>query len=246
VGLFDFPSGGGGLIADLAAGAGQVVMAMQQKRVVRKQGQAMRRSSRELEQAPGWGGYRPQAAYNRGFNALNLAGAPVPYGGGGGGVSIPRGGSLGGLADVIGTVGRILTTRIPGMEAGGPGQYGLPYDDEYYDPTPGPWAGDDPRSQDAYRRRAPSAPSIIRATDAQGRCIEYRKRGRAIITTDELAIVKRAGNTLATLRAALDGKKAPKRRRACGRKKKKKGCRRRGTLSPAQLAAGFGGRAYRR
>jgi hypothetical protein len=234
MGFFDFPSasGGGGLLGEVAKGAAQVYGSLAMAKAQKRAGKAQ---ARDLSQAVGWGGRTGQSSR---YDSLGLAGAPVPYG------RAPAGTEPG----IFGQgVSDWLRQNLPAgpWDIGGGDTYEKPT--PYYDPTPGPWAVDDPRSQDARRtRRGPVAPSIIRTTDASGRCLEYRKRGHALITSDELAIIKRAGSTLATLRDALDGKKAPKRRRKCGAKKKRRSKRACRTLSPAQLAAGFGGAAYRR
>lgn len=129
----------------------------------------------------------------------------------------------------------------------------------YQDPTPGPWSLEDPRSRDGGPRRIrePHAPSRLEIPDPSGKLRTYKLEGRCLVSTTDLSTVKRVSSVLGQLRSALEGRPTGKRRaRRCYtksgrvRKPRKSGSKRRRVsarvLSPKQLAAGFGGSAYRR
>jgi hypothetical protein len=192
----------------------------------------------------GWGGGYAMP-HNRGFNALGLAGAPVPYDDWTMKPSPydPMGGGAG---------------RSPWFEAGKQigewalGQFGRK---GVTDPTPGPWAPGDPNAEDnwgdaeyeanARRTGRRLCDKSIPYMCADGRVKTYVPQGNPILFTSDISAVKRVQRVAATCAGALLGT-APKRRtkkKRRGRARRRKvACR---TLTPKQLAAGFGGKRYR-
>lgn len=228
----------GNVVSGIIEGFGAIYGGQQAKKQQRRMAQSERRMGRELEQQYGWGGTRPQAMY------LNPPSLPVPYGGSGSRLPTDSGFGWG---DLVRQLPNVLGQARAAADEYGRARYG-----DAYDPTPGPWAADDPRSQDTMvtydrrgrPRRPPTHPARTALVGRDGRSYEYRSIGRALLSTLDMSGYRKVCRVAHEL---LGGPK-PKmssRRRCKTRKRKSKRCGPT-NLSPAQLAAGFGGKRYRR
>jgi hypothetical protein len=245
MGLFDMPdvSGGGGwggLLTSVVGAASQVY----QGQIAKQQAKRAAKLTAPPPFDPYYG-YTP--TFPPGMNAgLRLQGAPVPYGGSS--MPVPSG-----VREVFDPYGSMMS-EIGGFTGWVLDQFGKPV--QSYDPTPGPWAANDPRSQDAVTGRGhydkcgrwvpyrpPTHPSKLDIVGSDGKTYTYVARGNPVLFRADISGVKRVQRVAALCASALGGR--PTRKRSAkrrGRKRRKVSCR---TLSPKQLAAGFGGKQYR-
>lgn len=249
MGLFDMGSGGSGgwqgLLGEVARAGAGIYLGQAQAKATAK---AQRRAADALSQEPGWGGF---SGYQPSYGLNN---PPVVYRGP---ADMARG--VGDYYDVlgnipvVGTIGKIAARASDWAGSWAPTTWN--------DPTPGPWAADDPRSQDGgpmagpggrydkcgrWVPKRPSDPHQLVVRGIRGTDVYYINRGRPVLFSADIAGVKRVQRVAAICANALLGKatrRASGRRRKKGSRRRKVACR---TLTPKQLAAGFGGRAYRK
>jgi len=227
--LFDFPSSGvndlGSLLSSFAGAASNVYVA-------RLQAQQQRRATRggRLTQAPGWGGGGGAGEW-----------APSLGGLGGGVVNMPPGAmSLSTPADSVftgeggdfwGPLWGDSPVGVPGSVI--PGEGGTMAPGTYYD-----------RCGRLRQRKPPTHPGSMMVQGTDGKTYEYKSIGRALLSTLDMAGYRKVCSV--AHRVLGGAKPATSRRR---RKAKRSGKRRKvacKTLTPKQLAAGFGGAQYRR
>jgi len=162
--------------------------------------------------------------------------AQVPGWGGGGGMLGLAGVGQGGIIDVL-----IGENNQGGQTQVGPFQSGQTIEGEY--------STVDPVTGEVRMKRLPSHPATVEIVGTDGKNYRYRSEGRALLSTLDMSGYRKVCRVAHELLGNLGGA-TPKRRartyrkgkKICRTKPRKVSCR---TLSPKQLAAGFGGKQYR-
>lgn len=165
----------------------------------------------------------------------------------------------GGVAQQPGWGGSSASGWAPAISAGGSGPINMAplFSDEEVrggirgvfglgpDEIEGEYSVVNTRTGAVREKRARTHPADVTVTGTDGKTYRYKSEGRALLSTLDMSGYRKVCRVAHELLGGPKPKatRRAKRRKGCKPKRRKVACR---TLTPKQLAAGFGGAQYRR